>query len=215
VEAGHGPSVITSTQNHPYYDLTWHTFRFARDLAVGDRLQTDDGTIALVAGRRDVAGSMVTYDLSIDQLPTYFVLAGSVPVLVHNFGCGVVTYGSDDLSRMAYEYRMANKIKPGQNVAIFEYDTGAGPGYIEAANIPNGAHSEKVLDDYIRKAGIDMKKVTRIYSERVPCSSAKAGCAGIVSVTNYPNATITSSLYGTAAQNYVALQRAMAYGIGG
>jgi len=209
-------STITGTQNHPYYDLTRRDFVNAGQLAVGDLLKTTGSATAVVDGIRNYpAASMVTYDLTVDGEHTYFVLAGTTPVLVHNIsGCGIVTYGSDDMSRMAFEYRIAKKINPGMNVAVFEYETGSGPGYISTANIPGGAHSEEIVDKYLKSAGIDPKSVTRIYSERVPCSTAKHECAGIVGVANYPKAAVTWSFSGTSAQNYVSLQSAMAYGIG-
>ncbi len=84
VEVGGHRSTITGTQNHPYYDLTKHAFVAASQLAVGDRLQTTGRAVALVAKVRDYTGSMVTYDLTIDGVHTYYVAAGSTPVLVHN-----------------------------------------------------------------------------------------------------------------------------------
>jgi len=77
-------STITGTQNHPYYDVTKHAFVDASHLAVGDRLQTTGSAIVTVAKVRNYTGSMVTYDLTIDGVHTYYVAAGSTPVLVHN-----------------------------------------------------------------------------------------------------------------------------------
>jgi hypothetical protein len=52
---------------------------------------------------RDYTASMVTYNLTIDSLHTYYVEAGSTPVLVHNSSCtsialGKQTVGSNDLA---------------------------------------------------------------------------------------------------------------------
>jgi Ricin-type beta-trefoil lectin domain/Pretoxin HINT domain len=77
-------ATITGTQNHPFYDLTKQAFVNASELAVGDRLQTTDSRVVTVEAVRDYASSMVTYDLTVDSVHTYFVDSAGVPVLVHN-----------------------------------------------------------------------------------------------------------------------------------
>ncbi|WP_194927087.1 polymorphic toxin-type HINT domain-containing protein [Catenulispora pinisilvae] len=79
-----GTQVITGTQNHPYYDYTAGGFVPAGKLRAGDRLQSADGSTATVQSVSDYTGSMVTYDLTIDGLHTYYVSHGGSPVLVHN-----------------------------------------------------------------------------------------------------------------------------------
>jgi hypothetical protein len=84
-----GPRTITSTQNHPYFDLSSNAFVEASRLNVGDRLQTSGTGSVTVSAARDYVGTKVTYDLTIDGLHTYYVVAGNTPVLVHNMSCGV------------------------------------------------------------------------------------------------------------------------------
>lgn len=81
-----GPRTITGTQNHPYWDATTGKFTIASQLKPGDHLQTDDAGAVTVLTVRDYVSSMVTYDLTIDGLHTYYVVAGDTPVLVHNCG---------------------------------------------------------------------------------------------------------------------------------
>ncbi|WP_344664585.1 RHS repeat-associated core domain-containing protein [Catenulispora yoronensis] len=81
-----GPKIITGTQNHPYWDATTGRFTNASQLKPGDRLQSDDSTPATVAAVHNYTSAMVTYDLTIDGLHTYYVVAGGTPVLVHNCG---------------------------------------------------------------------------------------------------------------------------------
>lgn len=86
-----------------------------RKLAVGDRLQTSGRHLATVAAARDFSGAMVTYDLTIDRVHTYYVVAGGAPVLVHNtLPCSVALDAlsamgkrpySGDLSQAGYSYR--------------------------------------------------------------------------------------------------------------
>jgi hypothetical protein len=80
-----GPKTITGTQNHPYYDQSIGAFVNAANLKPGDRLQSiDAGANVTVLSVEDYTGHMVTYDLTIDGLHTYYVVAGETPVLVHN-----------------------------------------------------------------------------------------------------------------------------------
>lgn len=74
---------VTTTYYHPFYDITRAAFVEARDLAAGDVLQTPTGT-ASVIGVRLYHASRTTYDLTIDGLHTYYVLAATTPILVHN-----------------------------------------------------------------------------------------------------------------------------------
>ncbi|WP_280696767.1 RHS repeat-associated core domain-containing protein [Kitasatospora sp. GP82] len=88
VETASGPQVITATDNHPIYNVTATAWTDAGSIRPGDRLQTTDGRTAAVAGVRLYPAVVVTYDLTIDGLHTYYVLAGTTPVLVHNSNCG-------------------------------------------------------------------------------------------------------------------------------
>ncbi|MDQ1630604.1 MAG: hypothetical protein QOC80_576 [Frankiaceae bacterium] len=115
-----------------------------------------------------------------------------------------------ELASIAFDHRMANKVHPGQNVSVFELDSGE---VISASNIPRGDHAEEVIDTYLRDRGIDPDKVTRVYSERSPCSTLKHACAG--KVGRYRNAKVTWSftdgVYDSDATK-VALSTAMGNG---
>jgi hypothetical protein len=80
------PATLTTTFHHPFYDVTRAAFVEAVDLRVGDHLQTADGGEADVVEVTPYHSTEVTYDLTIDELHTYYVLAGDTPVLVHNCG---------------------------------------------------------------------------------------------------------------------------------
>jgi RHS repeat-associated protein len=82
--ASAAPATLTTTYHHPFYDVTRGEFVEAVDLQVGDRLRTADGGEATVEEVTSYHSTEVTYDLTIDQLHTYYVLAGDTPVLVHN-----------------------------------------------------------------------------------------------------------------------------------
>ncbi|MEY9894788.1 RHS repeat-associated protein [Catenulispora sp. MAP5-51] len=85
-----GLKVITGTQNHPYYDLTTGRFTDASQLKPGDRLQSDGSAVVIVSSVRNYTSSMVTYDLTIKDLHTYYVVAGDAAILVHNDACEIL-----------------------------------------------------------------------------------------------------------------------------
>lgn len=81
-ESGIGGTLHT-TYHHPFYDETQSSFVEAQALHSGDVLQTPTGT-AEVTSVRLFHANTVTYDLTIGDLHTYYVEAGTTPVLVHN-----------------------------------------------------------------------------------------------------------------------------------
>ncbi|MEU8797132.1 LamG-like jellyroll fold domain-containing protein [Spirillospora sp. NPDC048819] len=80
------PAKITTTTTHPFYDITQSAFVDAAHIKPGDKLQQPDGTTATVTKVRRYTAAQVTYDLTINGLHTYYVVAGTTPVLVHNCG---------------------------------------------------------------------------------------------------------------------------------
>jgi len=90
---GAGGGTITGTAHHLYYDATTQQWTEADELRIGDLLQTTDGRTVAITALRDYPATTVTYNLTIDTLHTYYVVAGDTPVLVHNsngIACGPV-----------------------------------------------------------------------------------------------------------------------------
>ncbi|WP_285490137.1 polymorphic toxin type 43 domain-containing protein, partial [Amycolatopsis taiwanensis] len=83
-----GPKKITTTAHHPFWDATTHTWTDATDLEPGDLLNTPGNEHTTIESLNRYTATIRTYNLTIDTIHTYYVLAGSVPVLVHNSGCG-------------------------------------------------------------------------------------------------------------------------------
>ncbi|WIX78749.1 polymorphic toxin-type HINT domain-containing protein [Amycolatopsis carbonis] len=68
-------------------------WREADNLRVGDEVDTpDNGHITVLATRRYTA-AIITYNLTVDDVHTYYILAGRVGVLVHNCGEDGGKYG--------------------------------------------------------------------------------------------------------------------------
>jgi hypothetical protein len=85
---GHTASVHT-TSRHPFWDDTQHAWIPAGNLTPGHALNTATNKHALVTAVKTRPGAADMYNLTVDQLHTYYVLAGTTPVLVHNSTCDV------------------------------------------------------------------------------------------------------------------------------
>ncbi|MEU9974402.1 ricin-type beta-trefoil lectin domain protein [Streptomyces sp. NPDC051014] len=80
---GHTATLHT-TANHPFWDDTAHTWVPAGDLHRGDALNTATNGHAYVVVTRTTPGIANRWNLTVQQLHTYYVIAGSTPILVHN-----------------------------------------------------------------------------------------------------------------------------------
>ncbi|MEV4121745.1 polymorphic toxin-type HINT domain-containing protein [Micromonospora sp. NPDC049645] len=83
-EVGGATVTVHTTQEHPFWDATRQDWIPATRLGVGDRLYSDVGTGPSVTNVTSFSGSRMMYNLSIAEVPTYYILAGSTQVLVHN-----------------------------------------------------------------------------------------------------------------------------------
>lgn len=85
--AKRGPptTVIWTTQNHPIWDETTKSWIKAGQLVPGKSvLRSNDGDRQVIAGVLNYTGRQNMRDLTVADIHTYYVLAGDVPVLVHN-----------------------------------------------------------------------------------------------------------------------------------
>ncbi|MCC3651547.1 HINT domain-containing protein [Streptomyces sp. S07_1.15] len=95
VTTNDGPASLISTVNHPFWSESEARWIDAGDLKPGTTLRTPDGdTVTVIAGRHFTQRQR-THDLTIDDIHTYYVLAGETPVLVHNAG-GLYVRGPKD-----------------------------------------------------------------------------------------------------------------------
>ncbi|WP_457469783.1 polymorphic toxin-type HINT domain-containing protein [Streptomyces sp. TE4109] len=161
-----GPATVTATDNHPFWLADDQRWKNAGDLRVGDELRTPNGASVAVTEVRDQQGPQRTHDLTINDLHTYYVLAGATPVLVHNCG-GQIDYNSDKLSSAAFEARVKSGIGDGRNVAAAHVKGLDKP--VIGFSKGGGYHSENHILDQLTAKGIDPRKITAIYSERQPC----------------------------------------------
>ncbi|MFD8049576.1 polymorphic toxin-type HINT domain-containing protein [Streptomyces chartreusis] len=79
-----GIEKLTATHEHPFWSPSERDWIPAGDLRPGMTLLTEDGETVIVTGNRPFTKHARTYNLTVGDLHTYYVLAGDTPVLVHN-----------------------------------------------------------------------------------------------------------------------------------
>jgi hypothetical protein len=85
VTAGGGShSTIHTTQHHPFWDLTTHTWVDADHLRTGDQLLADNGASVTFTATVIVPGAADMLDLTIDGVHDFHITTGSDTVLVHS-----------------------------------------------------------------------------------------------------------------------------------
>lgn len=83
-----GIEELVATHEHPFWSPSLHSWSEARNLTPGTTLLTDQGKTVIVTANKPYDQHARTYNLTVDNLHTYYVLAGPTPVLVHNSACG-------------------------------------------------------------------------------------------------------------------------------
>ncbi|MEU3743229.1 polymorphic toxin-type HINT domain-containing protein [Streptomyces sp. NPDC032198] len=83
-----GTGSLTATAEHPFWVPSLKLWLEAGDLESGITLRTDEGKSVKVKSVRHHKEHKRTYNLTIEGVHTYYVLAGQTPVLVHNSNCG-------------------------------------------------------------------------------------------------------------------------------
>jgi hypothetical protein len=77
---------VTTTEDHPFWNTTDRQWQRADELT-GDTVLRPDGRHERVLGTRPgPAKPAPAHNLTVDDLHTYYVVAGTTPVLVHNQG---------------------------------------------------------------------------------------------------------------------------------
>jgi hypothetical protein len=86
VDSGTGTEKVTATEGHPFWVESENRWVDAKDLKPGYQLETADHRPATVVGTRSWTQRQTVYNLTVDSLHTFFVVAGGTDLLVHNQG---------------------------------------------------------------------------------------------------------------------------------
>jgi hypothetical protein len=158
-------SVLHTNAKHPFWDDTTHHWVPAGRLTPGHALETARNTHSYVLAVHPIPGAEAMYNLTVDQLHTYYVLAGNTPVLVHNT-CGgeeraavgvrqggVERTMDNSLDKTTYLNDVANKYGinlrgSGQSISVV-FDPDLGPGLLGVTRAAEGGRVIRVGPDGI------------------------------------------------------------------
>lgn len=84
LDAKDGGGALTATGHHPFWAQNRGDWTAADDLKAGDTLRTPSGATARIAKVSHWKKFQPAYDLTVNDVHTYYVLAKTTPVLVHN-----------------------------------------------------------------------------------------------------------------------------------
>ncbi|MDO0932943.1 polymorphic toxin-type HINT domain-containing protein [Streptomyces sp. DG2A-72] len=146
-----GVEELTATHEHPFWSPSEDDWIEAGDLAAGMTLLTDDGDYVTVTGNRAYTHRATTYNLTVDDLHTYYVLAGKTPVLVHNSNCsgiGREFIGGQEQFHIIHGDRTGGGHKwpgqPGKTVFPRGWDTDKIlDGIVDVATSPNSVRTQQ------------------------------------------------------------------------
>ncbi|MFF2061200.1 polymorphic toxin-type HINT domain-containing protein [Streptomyces sp. NPDC058200] len=145
---------MTATAEHPFWVPKENAWVNAADLKPGTTLSTPNGTTAKIAGNRAYKDHVRTYNFSVAKLHTYYVLAGTTPILVHNTCSARVVdvHGNDTANPDA----LASGLREHTNTALSEWNAGAigysAKGLVGIARRPSRANTIKgnILDGRVK-----------------------------------------------------------------
>ncbi|SCG47605.1 intein N-terminal splicing region/RHS repeat-associated core domain-containing protein [Micromonospora siamensis] len=130
-EQGARTASVTATDGHPFWVPELNAWVDATDLRAGEWLRTSAGTFVQVAAiERWTTPRATVHNLTVANIHTYYVLAGSAPLLVHN--CGVVDAVEAEAEAVADKTKSQrpNVIEalqvPGHDPIVAHSDGGAG-----------------------------------------------------------------------------------------
>ncbi|MET9735873.1 ricin-type beta-trefoil lectin domain protein [Streptomyces sp. NPDC006458] len=84
IETPLGDETLAATADHPFWVPQYGEWVPTSNIAPGTALRRPDGTTVTVTANRPFIKKAHTYNFTVDDLHTYYVLAGQTPVLVHN-----------------------------------------------------------------------------------------------------------------------------------
>jgi hypothetical protein len=129
-DRGDKTDTVTATAGHPFWVDSERRWVNAGDLAAGQRLQTSGGGSATVLATREWTEQQQVFNLTVDRIHTFFVVAGSTDLLVHNEGrCPKrVVSNWDDIDRQLGVQRAQGQHTRVPTGSPTGFDRGAAPG---------------------------------------------------------------------------------------
>ncbi|MFD3483256.1 RHS repeat-associated core domain-containing protein [Streptomyces sp. NPDC058665] len=125
-------NTVTATDGHPFWVPALGRWINADELTTGQWLQTSNGTWTQITAVTHHTKRTTVYNLTVDDLHTYYALAGETPILVHNADAGCAT-------KLRNALNAAGDLEPA---------TPHSPHHIVAGNSPKAAPARAQLDRF-------------------------------------------------------------------
>ncbi|WP_168200615.1 polymorphic toxin-type HINT domain-containing protein [Allokutzneria sp. NRRL B-24872] len=161
VTVGSGPAMatVTATAGHPFWNAKTSQWEDAGDLRAGDALLTPSRDVVPVSAVQQRSAEQQVFNLTVEGVHTYYVLAGNSSILAHN--CGEQLYEAG--GKHGFEARWSHR---GENSA----EPRDGQGALE--------NSVQVKASSRRRIGVDPSNGDRVIldlSREIPCGCTVPG----------------------------------------
>jgi RHS repeat-associated protein len=138
---GYQAGAVTATEHHKFWNPTRHAWTRADHLTPGTDLQAPNGQTIHVLRVLYVPTHPAVHDLTIYGVHTYYVLAGSTPVLVHNSG-GACPRNAD--GTFASGAGGESEATAAGRLTHLNYKTALGDGYDYEFRLPSGGRPDAI-----------------------------------------------------------------------
>ncbi|SHI10788.1 intein C-terminal splicing region/RHS repeat-associated core domain-containing protein [Streptomyces sp. 3214.6] len=133
---------IHTTSHHPFWDDTTHSWVEAGRLTPGHTLKSADDSQVTLSGVLSRPGVADMYNLTVADIHTYYVVAGSTPILVHNSSCPrFIADSSGNIVELPQVKSTISKQKQDRHIL-------GGNGYRGGGYFNSHADAQAVLDAY-------------------------------------------------------------------
>ncbi|WP_440351713.1 polymorphic toxin-type HINT domain-containing protein [Melissospora conviva] len=107
-DRGDAEGSLVATDGHPFWVPELHEWLDASELEVGQWLQTSAGTFVQISALSRSSETAQVHNLTVDDVHTYYVLAGDTSVLVHNCNRSGLDFTDAEREKVYEANRQAN-----------------------------------------------------------------------------------------------------------
>ncbi|MFD9744759.1 polymorphic toxin-type HINT domain-containing protein [[Kitasatospora] papulosa] len=154
-----GVEPLTATHEHPFWSPSEGRWVKAGELKPGVTVMTRSGETALIVANEPFVAHARTYNLTVERIHTYYVLAGQTPVLVHNSNCpgvgpGWFPYGSGKIPSGWSGPSMTSKFRKNANKEGFVWRAPKGQDSVRIdRGDPNSQWGTQQVDHVVINSG--------------------------------------------------------------
>ncbi|MCX4811802.1 polymorphic toxin-type HINT domain-containing protein [Streptomyces sp. NBC_01239] len=172
---------VTATDGHPFWVPELHEWLRATDLVPGEWLSTSSGTrVQITAVKRWTLLTATVHNLTVGELHTYYVMAGTEAVLVHNAGrrsnpeqvCPIGAYAVESIPARSKSQVFTDEERDKIDDLGFMY------GCHTCGILEPGGNGRFVPDHQPISSWVRDGTPQRLYPQCRPCSSRQGGWAG-------------------------------------